>query len=79
MQLIYYTLQLSVSLLFADAFSVSKNINAPVTAPAAISVGDKIPFAELDYGFPPQKVPIPEYCAGRSLIIVGLPGAFTPT
>jgi len=44
------------------------------------SVGDKIPSVELMKGFPnPENINIAKYCAGRSIIIVGLPGAFTPT
>jgi len=31
-------------------------------------------------GFPdPKKINITDYCAGKNVIIVGLPGAFTPT
>lgn len=29
--------------------------------------------------FPPKKVNVAEYIAGRNVILVGLPGAFTPT
>jgi len=44
------------------------------------SVGDKIPSVELMKGFPnPENINMAKYCAGRSIIIVGLPGAFTPT
>jgi len=68
-------LQLITSISLAGAFSVSVNSNAP----AAINAGDKLPFVDLDYGFPPQKVNVVQYCAGRSVVIVGLPGAFTPT
>jgi len=46
----------------------------------AIRVGDSIPSnLELHSGFPPEKVNLSEYTAGRSIIVVGLPGAFTPT
>lgn len=44
-----------------------------------IEVGAKIPSIELDYGFPPAKVNIAERAAGKKIILVGLPGAFTPT
>jgi hypothetical protein len=44
-----------------------------------IKVGDKVPYVDLDWGFPPQKVNLPSYCMGRNVLIVGLPGAFTPT
>ena len=46
---------------------------------AAIKTGDKIPAASLDFGFPPQKVFLPEYTSGKKMLIIGLPGAFTPT
>ena len=44
-----------------------------------IAVGDKVPSIELDFGFPPKKVNVAEYAAGKKVIIMGLPGAFTPT
>lgn len=43
------------------------------------SVGDKIPSVELHKGFPPEKVNIADYCKDRNIILLGLPGAFTPT
>ena len=46
---------------------------------AAIKSGDKIPFVDMHWGFPPQTVNMAAYCGGRNVIIVGLPGAFTPT
>jgi len=46
---------------------------------AAVKVGDKVPSLTLDYGFPPEKVNLAERVAGKNVIIMGLPGAFTPT
>lgn len=46
---------------------------------AAIKPGDKLPMVEMHWGFPPQFINLPEYCADQNVIIVGLPGAFTPT
>lgn len=46
---------------------------------AAIKPGDKLPMVDMHWGFPPQLINMPEYCAGQNVIIVGLPGAFTPT
>ena len=33
----------------------------------------------LDHGFPPKKVDLAARIAGKKVIMVGLPGAFTPT
>ena len=46
---------------------------------AAIKVGDKLPSVDLDWGFPPDKVPMGTWTDGKTSVIVGLPGAFTPT
>jgi len=46
---------------------------------SAINVGDKIPSISLDYGFPPEKINLADRVAGKKVVIVGLPGAFTPT
>lgn len=46
----------------------------------AVKVGDKIPsHLELHSGFPPNIVNLSKYISGRSVILLGLPGAFTPT
>ena len=46
-----------------------------------IKVGDKIPSATVyKMGAEgPEPVKTDEYCAGRKVVIFGLPGAFTPT
>jgi len=44
-----------------------------------IKAGDSLPAANLHSGFPPEMVKIDEYAADKNMIIVGLPGAFTPT
>jgi peroxiredoxin len=44
-----------------------------------IAVGDKIPNVGLDSGFPPEKVMMGDFCKGKKVVVVGLPGAFTPT
>lgn len=46
---------------------------------SSIKVGDKLPSAEVHSGFPPKKLDFQEYTAKKSVIVVGLPGAFTPT
>jgi len=45
-----------------------------------IAVGDKIPSVTIDHGFNPiGKVNMAERTKGKNVIILGLPGAFTPT
>ena len=41
-------------------------------------VGTKV-VGTLDFGFPPEKINIAERIAGKKVILLGLPGAFTPT
>merc|ERR1719471_1057368 len=41
--------------------------------------GMPIPNIALHKGFPPEKVFIGDFCKGKKVVIVGLPGAFTPT
>ena len=43
------------------------------------AVGDAIPNVSLDIDFPPKEISLPERLAKRKVILVGLPGAFTPT
>jgi len=51
-----------------------------VTQTVAIEVGDTFPDAiQLHYGFPPERITIKDRIAGKKVILVGLPGAFTPT
>eukprot|EP00929_Paragymnodinium_shiwhaense_P093345 TRINITY_DN5348_c0_g2_i1.p2 TRINITY_DN5348_c0_g2~~TRINITY_DN5348_c0_g2_i1.p2 ORF type:complete len:136 (+),score=27.90 TRINITY_DN5348_c0_g2_i1:58-465(+) len=45
----------------------------------AVKIGDNIPAISLDDGFPPEPFPMADYCKGKKVILVGLPGAFTPT
>jgi len=46
---------------------------------SAAAVGSELPDVELDFGFPPDTVNIAERTKGKRVILVGLPGAFTPT
>lgn len=43
------------------------------------TVGSQIPSVELHRNFPPEKINIQDYCRDKNVVIVGLPGAFTPT
>jgi len=45
----------------------------------SVAVGDKVPEGNLDLGFPPLKVNVADRIAGKKVLLVGLPGAFTPT
>ena len=49
------------------------------SASAVIKVGDTLPSVTLDLGFPPEKVNLLERAKGKNVIVMGLPGAFTPT
>jgi len=42
-------------------------------------VGEALPTVELDVGFPPERVNLAERVKGKRVIVLGLPGAFTPT
>jgi len=44
-----------------------------------VVVGDSVPSVDLHKGFPPEKVSLTEFCKGKKVVLVGLPGAFTPT
>jgi len=44
-----------------------------------VKVGDTIPAVSLHKGFPPEMVKLDEFCKGKKIVLVGLPGAFTPT
>jgi len=47
---------------------------------SAVNVGDKISdSAVLDFGFPPERVNLASRVAGKKVILMSLPGAFTPT
>lgn len=44
-----------------------------------LAVGSKFPAVELMFGFPPEKIDMAERVKDKRVIVVGLPGAFTPT
>merc|ERR1712128_321124 len=45
---------------------------------APVAVGDKIPSVTLFNGSPGDKVELSALCAGKKVVIFGVPGAFTP-
>jgi hypothetical protein len=45
----------------------------------AVEEGDTFPSIKLHHNFPPDKINIADRIANKNTIIVGLPGAFTPT
>jgi 2-Cys peroxiredoxin 5 len=57
--------------------SKGKDGTSEVVCPQ-IAPGTKVPEGELHDGFPPSIVKIHERLAGKKIILVGLPGAFTP-
>jgi len=56
-----------------------KTSRASIVSLNAAAVGDAVPNVGLDLGFPPEKVVLSDYCKGKKVVLVGLPGAFTPT
>jgi len=67
----------SICLFFLAATTSAGRFGPPLAF--AAKVGEKIPSVNLHSGFPPEMVNVADYVKGRSVIIVGLPGAFTPT
>jgi peroxiredoxin len=47
--------------------------------PPKVKVGDTIPAVQLHKGFPPEMLDLGEFCKDKKVVLVGLPGAFTPT
>lgn len=58
----------------ASAFSVPSASSS--TNPI---LNTKLPMVDLHYGFPPQLVNVAQYAANKNMLILFLPGAFTPT
>lgn len=60
-------------------FIVAFLIKSTQSFSAVVTPNTKLPYVNLHYGFPPEFVNMASYTAGKKMIIVGLPGAFTPT
>jgi hypothetical protein len=77
------TLQCPTPPLPSSRSSRSSWLSTSRSAPSRhTQVGSKIPSIELDHGFAGSdgvKVNVAERAAGKKIILVGLPGAFTPT
>ena len=67
-----------LALLLSILLSVGDTVVGFAAPRAPIQVGQKIPWADLHWGFPPEKINVPLYTAERSLIVVGVSGAFLP-
>ena len=72
-------MQLFQKLSLAALMGMQAASGATFGAPLAFAAPAKLPSVEVMQGFPPDKFNVAEYCAGKNVIIVGLPGAFTPT
>jgi len=57
----------------------STKMMAAVGEAPNVKVGDKVPDVTFDSDFPPQKVKLRDLTKGKRVVLVGLPGAFTPT
>jgi hypothetical protein len=70
-----------MKLLHKNAFwSFLVYCSAVFASVGAVEVGDSIPDnVHLHLGFPPLAINVKERVAGKNVILVGLPGAFTPT
>merc|ERR1719469_412461 len=62
--------------MFCTRTAKSKKADAFLATP--LERPKMIPSVNLTSGFPPEGTNMAEYCAGKNVIIVGIPGAFTP-
>lgn len=78
------TMKFSAALCLAGAstigaFAPNAFVGRSNTA-TSVAVGDSLPEIELFQGFPdPKKINLAEYAKDKNMIILSLPGAFTPT
>jgi hypothetical protein len=70
----------SLTLLSLLGTASAGTFGTPPLAAFAAATPSKLPSVEVMQGFPDvENINVAEYCAGKNVIIVGLPGAFTPT
>jgi hypothetical protein len=70
------------SLLTSRAFAAAPLCSSILKANLArsfASVGDTLPSVELHQSFPPKKYNLADFAKNKNILLVGLPGAFTPT
>jgi len=74
------TLVTVVNSLVRSRFGLSsaRNLHSSASAMAPIAVGDKVPSIDLFEDNPGNKVNLAELCAGKKVVVFGVPGAFTP-
>ena len=76
-------MKLAASLLLAGAatagaFAPTAFVGRTNTA-VDVAVGDSLPSVNMHQNFPPDFVDLAEYSKDKNIVLVGLPGAFTPT
>jgi len=60
--------------------SIACGLVALFVTAAAIDVGDSVPPGlSLHHGFPPATIALDDRLEGKNVLVIGLPGAFTPT
>jgi peroxiredoxin len=65
---------------FLAATALLCTTTTTTTTTFAIDVGEHVPNdLTLHHGFPPAKISLDERFANKKVLLVGLPGAFTPT
>jgi len=78
--MVYITGYFLVGLLASTvAFAPVPDLSRTVSAVNLIKAGDSLPSIDLHKNFPPDFVNMADYAKGKNIIILGLPGAFTPT
>lgn len=71
---------LSHSVRLSSKFALrSKTSAASLSLRSFASVGDKLPSVELQQGFPPKNYNLADFAKNKKILLIGLPGAFTPT